>query len=493
MEYRILVIDDEPLARLSIRKIIGTGFPGFVICGEAGTGPDGLRLYRELKPDIVLMDIQIPDLNGLETSKLIFDIDPEAQILILSAYDQFEYAQDAINQGVLGYILKPLQEKKLRIHLDHAVERIDALHETARSKNQLETFKDIAQGDMVSSFIYGSFSGFSAAFYASHMEPPVESGSFVLFRLSGRPSAESQSQIRRYLKHFSDCFPGRWIGGIFPVFIRGESDRELIAGIARKLELLHNCPVETGTGSFRTSAADFPLSFSDALGSLDNEQTGQEERSYPRQMEEQFFSALSREGWTAAKKEMDGLLDYMELKNRTVSSLRTDLLELIIQIRRYFEDRGVTGWVKVLVNMISYLPLYEQKQELMDWARATIGDSIRLWEEEDRGEDLHIRKILKYIDLNDFNEISLERVSEAIGLTPQYVSRIFKDRYNMNFIEYLISRRMNLATKLLKETNLNIREIALRTGYLDVNYFSRVFRKHSGMAPRTFRLKADRV
>ena len=105
-EYRILVIDDEPLARLSFRKLIETRFTGFNVCGEAGTGPEGLESFRRLQPDIVMMDIQIPDLNGLETSRLILERHPEAQIIILSAYDQFDYVQDALNTGILGYLLK---------------------------------------------------------------------------------------------------------------------------------------------------------------------------------------------------------------------------------------------------------------------------------------------------------------------------------------------------------------------------------------------------
>ncbi len=81
----IIIIDDEPLARFAFRKIIEERFPLYKLVGEAGTGPEGLSLFKEKTPDIVIMDIEIPDLDGLETSRIILQENPSAQIIILSA------------------------------------------------------------------------------------------------------------------------------------------------------------------------------------------------------------------------------------------------------------------------------------------------------------------------------------------------------------------------------------------------------------------------
>ena len=107
----IIIVDDEPLARMAFSRIIEERFPEFQITGEAGTGPEGLSLFRKIKPDIVIMDIEIPDLNGLETSQIILNENPSAQIIILSAYASLEYAQKALNSGILGYLLKPIEQK----------------------------------------------------------------------------------------------------------------------------------------------------------------------------------------------------------------------------------------------------------------------------------------------------------------------------------------------------------------------------------------------
>ena len=495
-EYSILVIDDEPLARLSFRKLIETRFPGFNVCGEAGTGPEGLEFFRRLQPDIVMMDIQIPDLNGLETSRLILERHPEAQIIILSAYDQFDYVQDALNTGILGYLLKPVNEKKLRQLLDKAVQRVKGFEDSIRDSIQLQNFREIAAGDMVTSFIYGSCGGLDADFYAGHHEPPVKSGYFLLFRIDDISTEEGTAkEISNYLKHLPGALPGRWIGSILPVFIFSSNsispDTVFTEGISRRLSILTSRNVKTGMGGIQTHPSDFPLSFSQALDSLESGalHLNSAVLEYPRDLEKRFLRSAEEEQWERARDSINLFFEMLSMPACSLGNTQMILNEFLILFRRFMDDKGDRNSSHLISNLQRNIYLHHDRLSMLEWIASSLLDLLSVLEDSESSDDLQIRKVLKYIDLNDFQEISLETAAVSVGLTPQYLSRIFKDRYKMNFLEYLISRRMELACRLLKETGLSIKEIALKSGYNDVNYFGRVFKKQMAVSPREYRLK----
>lgn len=495
-DYTLLVIDDEPLARLSFRKLIETRFPGFIIAEEAGTGPEGLEMYRRLKPDIVIMDIQIPDLNGLETSRLILESHPSAQIIILSAYDHFDYVQDAINYGFLGYLLKPVHEKKLEQLLDKAVQKIRSIEDYSKEHGLFQTFRDIALADMVTSFIYGSCGGLDADFYAAQGDPPVEWGYFALFKLEEAPQNESLiEEILTYLKRLPGVLPGRWIGSLLPVFIRvepyGVIDEYLCDNMVHRLSIMCCGAVHTSIGRLEKSPADFPGSFIKALNKLESESSNQETSAleYPMNLEKRFIRDILEEQWSGAEESLNSFFQNLSLPEYVLIDCQLALVEFLIQFRRSLDDKGEYKHSKLLANMLRNIHLHQDRLTLLEWIASSLLDLLTEMKNSNSPEDLQIRKVLKYIDLNDFQEISLESAARAVGLTPQYLSRIFKDRYKVNFLEYLIKRRMEFAGSLLKNTDLPIKEIALKSGYSDVSYFNKVFKKENGYSPREFRLK----
>ncbi len=493
-DYTILIIDDEPLARYSFRNLIAGRFQGFSVVGEADTGPQGLEMFSRFQPDIVMMDIQIPDLNGLETSRLILERYPGAQIIILSAYDQFDYVQDAINFGVLGYLLKPVQEKKLSRLLDLAVENINAFGERRKNQEQLRSYRDIAEADMISSFIYGSCGGLDASFYAGLMDPKITSGFFAVFRPDMPPAEVSQlsNDLNAFLKHLPGCTGGRWIGGVAPVFIRGEAENSsvLIESIARRLQVLTGGVVRWGVGEIQKISDDFSLSFRQAMDAMEyGSMSGDlHEFEYSRSLESSFLAALKTGSSDEAIEILNRFFRELSLPGISLRDSQISVTEFLIQIKRFTEDQGDSRSARQIGNLIRDIPLRTERLELVQWISGSLSDYIEIQQNSQDTEDLQIRKILKYIDLNDFREISLDTTALSVGLTPQYVSKIFKDKYKMNFLEYLITRRMELACRLLIETDMTVRAIASEVGYTDINYFGKVFRKSTGMSPRDYRL-----
>jgi two-component system, response regulator YesN len=128
---RVVIVDDEDLSRYAIRKLLSDSFVDVSVVGEAVNGQEAVQLIRELRPDLVIMDVRLPGLDGLEASRRIVKIHQKVRIIIVSAYDDFSYAQKALNLGLAGYMLKPVTEEDVGGTLSRVLDDIRASHRTA--------------------------------------------------------------------------------------------------------------------------------------------------------------------------------------------------------------------------------------------------------------------------------------------------------------------------------------------------------------------------
>lgn len=153
MNKRIVIVEDEPITRMDISEMLKA--EGYKVVGEASDGLDAIQLCRELKPDAVIMDIKMPILNGLKSSKILIEENISDCIILLTAYSTKELIDQAKEIGVTGYVIKPVNEKSLipaiEIGLSKAEEVRAAKEEAIRSKKKLEARKliDIAKGLLI--------------------------------------------------------------------------------------------------------------------------------------------------------------------------------------------------------------------------------------------------------------------------------------------------------------------------------------------------------
>ncbi|MGO8695784.1 MAG: response regulator [Rectinemataceae bacterium] len=120
----VLIVDDEELSRIAVRKLLSRLFPGLPVVGEAENGRIAVELAAKLAPDIVLMDIKIPAINGLDAASLVLRAAPNTAVIVVSAYDNFSFAQRALNMGLAGYLLKPIREEEFAAVFGAALERL---------------------------------------------------------------------------------------------------------------------------------------------------------------------------------------------------------------------------------------------------------------------------------------------------------------------------------------------------------------------------------
>ncbi len=524
---RILLVDDEPLARYACRKMITDKFSGYEVVGEASTGPEALESFRVLEPDIILMDIELPEINGLEVSLLILKEKSETQIIIVSAYEHFGYAQKAINTGVLGYVLKPIQEDSLRSLLEHAARNIASFKKVSREQNQFHLYRSLAIKDMVTSFIHGSYGGLTANSFAQLLSKPINEGVFMVCSVQTEQIKEPLGDEERLvfeqaIDRFPNCYAGHWIGSVLPVFVSAffvtveGSQYSYEHAFAFAKEFIRYTQAKSGytvsvrMGRWQTDPIAFPYSFHQAFDLLQSDSKEQilisrtnnrgvakpkeseEEPNtvYPLDIETKLLNALIH-GEKEQVHEMEIIFSRWLADNTdSETEIRYAITELLIQIRRNQVLQVYNQLQESILSLLRLLDQLETSEEILNWFPTAIDNIIGITDKSVTPEETNIQKILHYIDMNDLGTtISLENIADFIGLSPQYISKLFKQQFNINFIDYVIQQRIKLACNLLKTTELPVKDVATRCGYNDVSYFSKVFGKFTGLTPREYRQK----
>ena len=362
----ILLVDDEELSRFALRTLLSRNFDDMMVVAEAESGEEALALYRQHRPDGVLMDIRLPGMNGLEASRRILREYPMASILICSAYDSFALVSEALDIGVKGYLLKPLKR-------DEAVEKISRLFHANVSTT--EAFADQQLLAMLTA------KGLSAA---------------------------TREQIQRYYGKLEE-------GVLLAADIQEPSEE-----IQKRLSYL-----------LKKRAPSMGYVFAGVLEGL--------------------FAALVSPAGNAG-----------EWRNQLLACCQEcGMAHVAVRAARVAECGWAEAW-QGISREITAERVGEPGSHLLD-------------------------NIDDYIQDEQLETISLEGLAEDFGVSPQHLSSTFKERVGINFIEYITQRRMQLARRLLMESNLSTAQIAQRCGYADTTYFRKLFSRFFGASPHAFR------
>ncbi|MFC7441159.1 response regulator [Laceyella putida] len=346
--YTILIVDDEGVERQALNMIISKHLPDVQVIGEAENGRQAIDLARQCKPDVILLDIKMPGIDGVEAVKQIKQALPHTKFIMVSAFDTFEYARQVMQQGVKEYLLKPARTEEIvqairRTLTDLSQER-EAQAEQMRLREQLEQALSFEQAK-------------------------------TLFELI------KWGDVEGALTHFDRYFED---------FVRtvGENEQKL---------------------------------------------------------------------------------------KQTI----TDLFSLVSYM---LKECHLDGDIEIT---------WRPSQSFAEIKQQTRAELTRLVERVTNRRALHAHDLLhkakQYMDEHYTRPLSLEEVAAHVRLSPHYFSKLFKERFQMNFMDYLTGLRIEQAKQLLLHSDCSLKEICFSVGYKDPNYFSRVFKKITGVSPSEYR------
>ncbi len=534
---KVFLVEDESIVREGLKKNIPWQEYGYQFMGEASDGEMALPMIRKIRPDVLITDIKMPFMDGLALSQIVTQEIPDIRIIIISGYDEFEYAQRAIRVGVEQYLLKPITRGGLRKVLLEIREKIETEKE---QKNYLETFQnemkeyeDYSRRSFLEKVFGGVLSVQQIYEEAAKLSLELDAPCYNLVLLSLQTKhrnpeiavrePEGINQVREALLRFFMRFPEylafRWNISLYGILIKGETERmeeleqrcisniekickeeefsmEWYAAIGRPVERLSLLP-ECYTKVNHILAHRFfnpqqhILTEKDAVEFLPGKDTKSFESVDSAKVNPEIIQGFLGEG---KQEEIEDFVNgYLAgVKDALESRLFRDYLLLNVRFTtvNYMEMLGISKEEllaeddneKVREVSVNSRDIYDYIQELLE--RALI---LRDRESENQGKKV-LKKGLEYIEEN-FSEdtLSLNGVAGAIGVSGNYFSSVFSQEMQMTFIEYVTKKRMDKAKKLLRQSEMHSGDIAAEVGYKDPHYFSFVFKKTVGCTPREYR------
>jgi two-component system response regulator YesN len=523
-----MLADDEGIVLDSLKIIIEKNFPGLCQVETAKTGRDVIELAEQFRPDIAFMDIQMPGINGIDAIREIQKNNPSVEFIVLSAYDKFDYAKEAVNLGVLEYMNKPFTSKSICEVLDRAMKRIDSRRKKRSDdlmiREKMETVTPIIENGFIYAIMFQDHFAEDVENYKQLLGLKAEYGCMLALVMgddqqgsymtnavgAGVRTQRSYSRVRELVKETFHCVVGSVTSNRIPVFLPMEQRKmdyeerigmiDVCRELTRKLRRSTDISFRIGIGSVRKLNESMD-SYEEALKALASS-TGSVahvddlplqcmyDEEYPIDLEKELFESLKSGSLENCEHAAARYFDWM-LENYAEDdvNVRLKTLEFVLWAEREVYLNG--GMTYHFSARESYLPIvYNAKKnsDLKNWFVSKFGEACRnISTKKDEHENQLVARAQTYIQENFQKDLSLDEVSRQLDLSPYYFSKLFKEETGSNFIEYVTNLRMERAKKLLSEQDRSMKEICMEVGYSDPNYFSRIFKKNTGVTPTEYR------
>ena len=526
--YKIMLADDEGIVIDSLKFIIEKEFGDECVVESAKTGRGAVELAESFSPDIIVMDIMMPGINGIEAMKEIRSFNSKVIFIVMSAYDKFDYAQESIALNVLEYITKPMEKSKIVSILKKAMGVIDSQRKKRSDDLMVKEKLEIVVPLIESGFIYNIL--FQEKFtedidsYKTIMEIKEDRGFMLALvcgdSMEGTHMTNAVGSSFKLEKHYNEivtefksrfnCLVGSVMSNKIAVMVLSDKEdfdydeRKKIVNdaidLVRILKVKTDTVLRLGIGGLRP-LLELRQSYNDALRALimttetvihvdDLPMSLEYESNYPMELEKRLFDEIGQGDADKVAVSASAYFDWME-KNPTtgIMDMRLKILEFVLWAEKIAYSSG--GMKYVFDSRADYLPQImstEDTSELRNWFLTKMTTAARnITEKKAERSGKTIGAAREFIRQNYNREITLDDVSREVNITPYYFSKLFKEETGEGFIEYLTNIRIDKAKELLSNTSYSMKEICQMVGYTDPNYFSRTFKKKVGVTPTEFK------
>lgn len=528
--YKIMIADDEGIVIDALKFIIEKNFGDSCMIESAKTGRSVIELAESFRPDIALMDIHMPGINGIEAIKEIQKNNKNTIFIVVSAYDKFDYAKEAIGLGVMDYVNKPIDKNVIVTLLKKAMGKID--HERMKRSNdllikeKLETVIPIIESGLIYSVLFQE-NYMEEAENFKHLLGIEENHGYMMVIEYGDTeedghltnaigvSVRLQSNYVRLRETVKEFFPGiigPMMANAVIIFVpcadeiasNEYEERVKIIENARKMVSRLKSDIDAqfrvGIGSVkRLDEAD--ASYTEAVNALryttgsvahakDLSVKSKYEDDYPIQMEKKLFDMVQGGDVAGAVSEANCFFDWMvNTYADAAMDIKLKTLEFILRAETIsIQSGGSTYRFESRHDYLTFLFDTKGYEELRSWFLAKIREATKSVSGSKEKTSISLVEQAKaFIDGHYSSDLSLDEVSREINISPYYFSKLFKDETGGNFIDYVTAIRMEKAKELLSTTDKSMKEICSEVGYADPNYFSRSFKKNVGITPTEYK------
>lgn len=518
--YTVFISDDEASIRDGLKCIMDWEELGFTICGEASNGSDALFEILAKQPNLVLMDIRMPKMHGLDVIIAAREQGFTGRCILLSGYSDFSYAQSAIRNGVDFYLTKPIDEDEL----SNAVTKVkETLDKEKLNNKYVNHYKIRAKNAILSELLTNSEPEGATSMTPDDIKQlnlDTDIYQVVIYENFNRKIADQAYNFADLLKitnKGNSTFEYIKISSLDVILLKGEFALKKFQDFLIHYE---KNPPQKGSpldslflafGHPVRAFEDIKLSYSDALslinrrffclqgqhtlGYEDLPRMHVKENALTNESIQEYTNQLTDHLQTFNRKKVAETLyqlnEYLYNVNDSIASIKLFLVDLYLQIKEKLNHIYNTIDIPFPSNS-AIIELIEKKYYLYE--------IIRYFSEQfemimnatgNSSRDSIIDDILYYIDHNYQSNIKLESIAPLFGYNSAYLGKIFSKTVGVNFNYYVDYIRINHSKELLLQNKLKVYEISEVIGYKNVDYFHKKFKKYVGVSPAEFRKNAD--
>lgn len=531
MSYRVLIADDEIFVRNLLKKNLQASQLPIQVVAVAEDGQEALEMALEFLPDIVITDIEMPFMNGLELIRALQEREIRTKNIIISGYDEFDYARTAISLGVTDYLLKPFMPKDLMETFEKIIRELDSQNTLKQNlqmlRQQADKYKVVSRKAIIKSLLEGNAVSAEEMGKIGFTDLPSAWYLTCIIRMNGAVwNFEDQEQTEEFLKliqddYFSELlrFYGLGLNGDTVALCfqaTGMQEAKLLDEVVRGLERLshsmkqyYDMVLYCSVGRAYRKASMLKASYEDARSAwkeaLDAQKriwlygakqpnsylTEQEISDKIRHLKSCIRGAVCAGNRAEAGAQLQQLMQMYALETSKGSEyVFISAGELVYGIADDMNKMGLekADQSEILnlnqrANVVSLLEVKEIMERYLDACCGIVSENLSA----NRAESA-VRLVQNYVEnhLKD-RDLSMEQVGEMVHFSVSYLRQIFKEVTGESFNEYLIRKRMERAGQLLRDTSMKIQDISESCGYENPRYFASSFKKFFGCTPTEYK------
>lgn len=515
--YRMIIADDEKEIREGISRMLIWEDYGIQIAGMAEDGEEALRQIMEFHPEILITDIRMPKMDGLELiSRALLAKEP-CKIIVLSGYNDFELVHQAMKLGVADYLLKPSSKQEMAKAIE---EILDSLSDKIISRYDNREHFELLKNNVMNRILQGTITSRELRSRLDFLELDFDEYCFaaaVVQCMTGEEETRKQEQVIDIFRVCEEMLEESGLGIVFTdhqsrtvVFFR---EKHISVDFEREKDILYQCirrinrelhmNVSVSMGDSCDSHRQLAKSYAQAVKMLEYQYVfGQNVvllyteieqylagDSYHPQVDLQEFSDCMRSGklqeWQACVEKVFGRFGGGE-KFYDPFAIRNASLEILFRIFERFESYPL--WDRNRIMRMKYEALNEisEKTTVEGMKKVLMGVGEALLVEKTYSRT--VKYVLDYVEKHyDDSNLSLAFLAELLQVNTAYLGRVFKKEYQCSFNDYLNLYRIEKAKELLRNTTYKGMEICEMVGFVNYNYFYIIFKKITGKSPSEYR------
>ena len=497
---KVVIIDDEQIQRDGMKTIIEWESYGFCIVGEANNGFSGIQVVQKEKPDIVLVDVKMPEMSGIEMISNLKENNVRAKFIILSGYSDFAYTKKAILLGVDAYLLKPLEE-------DELINLLKSIREKIKEENVLEGYlekgKQFTLNDFIIKTIESTYENkiipYSRAEIETRIGPPNYSVAIINIT-SG--SAQLNEQVVEFLQKRGIFAYARSEVVAVLSLKSNQTGKQKLTALLSQMKCLKGIHMFVVLGSSVKASGMINVSFKEAKELMLNKFLFS------------HLSIVSPDDFSSQKENDEKKVERTKtiFQKMTVAVQIMDMEYISVGIQElkkeyysgfYSESEIKSCFCNLLVSLLSKASVKTSSTEYINsesalemvYSMNNLDELLKYVECElnrlanvlgDMSADTTIKRVGHYVERNYNNRLTLDILGVMFGYSSVYLGKIFKQYTGVSFNQYLEKLRINEAKKMLSG-DMKVYQIAEKVGFSSNDYFCSIFKRSEGLSPTEYK------